>query len=420
MSVVPRLPASLAMRITPSPVWLVSLLLTRDDPAAAVRCLKRLAATSPEIAALLRIDEQLQSGAIPADAIADAMPIPVLQAFVTTGIAPLRHAAKAFNALGCLRLGGALRALVLLRVAAANIASGEDRGWQHEAVLLEIAANDHCARFMARPEVMPEACRTALQEELQAVAGWSLARKVSVLVGQDSPAMPALRARMAGRSLRFQGPSSRSSDLDDTPADLTCVVGYSGPGSLARPVDSIGVSLYKKHKIAAMRGDGLLHHMADVQVPVLNPEDLRQERAFYADLIEKYGASLTNVRWASLNSQMNAGTELFVWMLNCGASSVSVSHLDLFLNRTYPPGYLAGGKAQASRDGPGWQMEEWSQLKSFGYHEPSQQFAIYRAFHPHREVAYDGILDAIVEKPFSAYASALEDGYRVWRGRAEA
>ena len=410
-----HLPLPVAVRLAPSPLQPIHLYLNRSEPATALEYLRVAAEHRPEIRCLLTVDEHLRSATVSGPSAVEAIPTEVFDTLMTCRLDDLHHSARAFNRLGCLRVGGMLRALLLLRLATGNIRGGRDHGWAHDAILLELGQNDYCAAFLERLAKSGDAAHGALKAQAQGTADWDMPRKLAACIDRSAEKSAGHPRSLSGARVRLQGPSQRDSDLAGEAVDMVFTIGYSGPQSLSTAITRAHGSFYRPYKLRAMRSRKQLGCLRELEIAVVTQKgwNLLPPEAFAGA-----GIVCSGVRQRFAFGFLNGGVEALVWVLGAGVSSVSVSHLDLFLNRAYPGGYLPSPfQTRGLRDdGATWQTQEWTTLAVFSDHEPSQQFAIFKSFRQHPQVRYDSVLDGIVAQPFSAYAEALENTYRMWPG----
>ena len=408
-----RLPLRLAVHLAPSPLRPIHVYLNRDQPATALEYLGVAAEHHPEIRGLLAVDEALQSGAVSGPLAVEAIPNEVFGRLVTCRLEDLHQSARAFNRLGCLRIGGMIRALLLLRLATGHIRDGRDHGWAHDVILLELAQNDYFSVLMERLEKSGDPADRALKAQVQETAGWDLSRKLTSYIDRRAEKSNGHPRSLSGARVRLQGPSKRDSNLANEPVDLVLTMGYLGPDALPRAITGPHGSFYRSMQLQALHYRNELGLLRELEIAVV---DQRGWNRLPLESVAGAAVVCSGVRPEFAFASLNGGPEALIWVLGAGASCVSVSHLDLFLNRAYPGGYYydAWQKRGLRRDGATWLKGLWTTLADFGAHQPSQQFAIYRSFRQHPEVRYDSVLDSIVAQPFSAFAEALEKTYRIW------
>lgn len=408
-----RLPLALVARLAPSPMRMISFYLAKADSPRALQYLDHLVRISPEVGCLMRLDERLRRGSISGVDLVDSIPSSILRKLNSYKDVHLNDAARAFNRLGCLRLGGALRGLLLIKLVQQRFRSPAKQGWELDALLLEVSANDYSRRLFSRPELWEDGLDRQVQDRIELLRCSDMLVKLRVFVDSERLPCGEHEASLSGLSVLLQGPSRRESNLAGTPCDVVGTIGYSGAGSLARLVEGRHVSFYRPYKIRAMIAEGLTERFNDVDLAVVTKRGLG---VLEAQFTPECRVACSKVRERFGLGFLNGGTEFLIWLLACDLNRLFVTNVDLFLNPAYPVGYLPSNyqKSHLSKDAAQWQTQSWATLMVFGDHEPSQQYSIYKAFHGYDSVVYDSMLDAIVSAPFSAYAEALEDAYRVW------
>lgn len=383
----------------------------RGDKAKALRYINGVCRRRKDLAEVFERDMNFRQSDSSNAPLTAEMPEDILRELLAQDPVRLEESAKNFSQLSRFRVAAVFRALLLLRAALDNITSGQDDGKQHDAILLEIAANDFCQAILEKPAVIRGSVRKTLLGQLRHASDWSLNRKISVFMDDKAQSSQQQEQPLREKSVRIQGPSNRPSDLSELETDTTAVIGYAGPDSLVCPVARIDVSIYLTHKVLKLYESGRLHVLNDVGLAVVS---IRSEgyRAMFDAVISDYNAIYSNIRTESCNSHTNGGVELFLWVIGAGASCVAITNFDMFTNPSYPSGYISfQSEEKLERSETTWRINKEAAVMDFFTHDPSQQYSIYKCFHPHDEISYDSVLDSIVSAPLSAYIEELEALY---------
>lgn len=405
------LPPEVVAYLLPVRFRIAVRLSLRGDKAKALRYINGVCRRRKDLAEVIERDMQFRqsdstNGPLTADMSED-----VLRGLLAQDPVRLGQSASNFSQLSRFRVAAVFRALLLLRSALDNIASGQDHGKQHDAILLEIAANDFCQAILEKPAVITGSTRETLLGQLRHASDWSLDRKISVFMDDKAQSSQQQEQPLREKSVRIQGPSNRSSDLSELETDATAVIGYAGPDSLVCPVARIDVSMYLTHKVLKLHQDNRLDVLNDVGLAVVSVR-AEKYRAMCDAVISEYNAIYSNIRTKSCDSQTNGGVELFLWVIGAGASRVAITNFDMFTNPSYPSGYISfQAEEKLERSETTWRINKDATVMDFFTHDPSQQYAIYKCFHPHDEISYDSVLDGIISAPLSAYIEELEALY---------
>ena len=381
------------------------------DRTKAQRYINSVCRRKPEIAEMFEHDKNMNASRTLGTPLTAELTDAAIKALLDQETRRLAESTRNLHLLGRVRIAAVFRALLLLRKAMDNIATGRDHGKGHDSILLEIVANDFCQAIMEKPAAIKAPIRERLLEQLGQTSQWDLERKVSVFIDENAPAGRSQDPPLRGKTVMIQGPSNRPSDLEGLAADATAVVGYYGAESLVRSVERVDVSLYPTHKVRKLNNDGRLDIMKDVPLVLLS---LREEknRALCDSVVANYNAQYSNIRLKSCNSTINGGVELFLWVLSADPSCVIITNFDMFTNPSYPSGYIANRpEDRLERDESSWQMKQGEAAIAFVNHDPSQQYSVYKCFHEHDAIRYDSVLDNIISNPLSAHIEELEALY---------
>lgn len=213
----------------------------------------------------------------------------------------------------------------------------------------------------------------------------------------------------SGEKILFVGPSMRDSEPVSTEWPHKVMrVGYLGPSSTADgdewPTD---ISFYRDHKLSGLTTDAMRELFADRQVLLSNlkPSTLSRlpsgSHAFYS----QFSGDVLMQR------QPNAGPEAAMSVLDCGASQVHLTHMDLLLNSAYPPGYVRNNAAKrVSNEGRSLEVEAKCRSMALN-HPPVSQFSMLKLFVQRGVLTADNFLAAILDEPVRAYYARLQDSY---------
>lgn len=405
------------------PAWAVVLLLpirfniplnmtVKGDPEKAVRYIDLVCRRRKDISAVLELDKQCRGLGKSGLHICETLSDKALEALLAEKPAQLSSLAKSLSSLGRFRVAAVLRAILLLRLAMDNNASGKGAGQRYDTTLLEISVNDFCRVIIDRTTVVEDDVMKQVRHQVREVSTWPLDRKISTFIDKNAKTDLDRAAHLRGKSVKIQGPSSRPSDLDDLSADFTAVVGYAGEESLVRPVKRIDLSMYLPHKIRQLDGKGRLEVLQDVGLFVISRRPNEDGAELCDAVLETYDGVYSSIRAANCHSIFNGGVEFFLWMIAAGASKIGITNFDMFTNPVYPSGYVANRpERMLERDEGTWRMKAEVVTGTFTSHDPSQQFSIYKIFADCDGIKYDQVLRDIVSKPLSSYIEKLESLY---------
>lgn len=383
----------------------------KDGRQKALRYLELAGSRRKDTAEVFELDRQARQSIASGTPLTTEMSVDVLRTLLAQKPSELTSNARCFREFGRFRVAAVFRALLLLRSVLDNIALRQDYGKRHDAILLEIIANDFCQAVIEKPGVIQGPVSKTLGLQLKHASEWSLDRKISIFVDADTSVKQRQALPLQGSTVKIQGPSNRTSNLSDLDTDTAAVVGYSGPDSLVCPVERVDVSMYSHHTVRKLRENSRADVVKDVQFPVICTIGSKNRPEFNF-MVSEYGAVYSNIRNESFGSFFNTGVDLFLWVLAAGASRVVVTNFDMFVNQAYPSGYIAkSSEDMLERDAETFRVKREMIGGEFDMHDPSHQYSIYKCFKHHNEIQYDSVLDGIVFNPLSDYINEIEDLY---------
>lgn len=225
------------------------------------------------------------------------------------------------------------------------------------------------------------------------------------------------RPDFSGEKILFVGPSLRDSEPISTEwPDRVMRVGYMGPSSTADgeewPTD---IAFYRNHKLSGLTTDAVRELFADRHVLLsnINQRTLSRlpsgSRAFYSQFS---GAIF-------MQNEPNAGPEAVMCVLDCGASEVHLTHMDLHLNNVYPPGYVRNyAEKRVSNNGRSLEVEAKCRSMALN-HPPVSQFSILKLFVQRGVLTGDDVLTKILGDSVRAYCARLQDSYHPFVGHTD-
>lgn len=392
-----------------------------DVPERGPAYLALVARKKKNIAELVRLDDDLRKGRLNVRDMYDSLSSDTRSNLFTCPIQELSTLSKSFNRVGLLRLAGFIRAITLVRTASDAIRKGTDR--VDGAVIVEISYNDFCDHILSASSKSTQIDLAGVRRAVASTRRLELEKKVNQFKDTDHPEHECIIYEVKGAKIVLQGPSKRSSDLEHTSDDLIAVVG--NVDSLPESVRKAHFLFLAPHNIVSLKKNNAGQKLCDLKWITLSKKWAHKEKRDSAEFIKKQAqiekdlkftsrfcpSMVSNVRSAYLESAFNSGSECFLFFLTLRPVELKVRHVDLFLNPFYRDGHSVLGQVDVKL-ADGWRYSDWHVLKFFGYHEPAQQFSVYKAFLEYPEVKYDSFLKDIVSSPLSEYLAKLEETYR--------
>lgn len=377
----------------------------------------------PELADLLRLDKALREDGLAVGDMYAALR-PETRAFLfACPIRDLSAISKPLNRVGMLRLAGFVRAVALLRLGQRLIMDGVAQ--VPVPLLAEIGGSDYCDHLLAHADVKEHVPHERLSDAVAEVMRPGSFKRLSGYLNPSAEVPERLSRLVRGRRIFLQGPSVRATTLYRGRDDLVGMVGYTGNVNLPSGIEAVDISFLAPHKLFGPRRQEIAKSLSGLKYVILKR---RQDTSISPD--EKIAAKqkdldrldldlLSNFCQAGYSwiepkiafSMLNAGVELFLAMAALSPDKLRLSGFDLFVNPDYQPGYT-GMAAKVTQVDGGWRYDNSERLRTFGQHEPSQQFTVYKAFRGDPAVEYDSVLDDIVSRPLSEYLAMLEAAYR--------
>lgn len=245
--------------------------------------------------------------------------------------------------------------------------------------------------------------------------GESIAREFTVHDFSEEDIVGASKEMFREKKAFVAGPSCRETEACPQENDVTIffALNFAGASSLPEKWRNLNItgSFYASHKLPKMQEDGSIVNIKSLDYIIVKRDvkNIGDVTRFASESSVFY----SQVNYRSIHTELNAGTELLIAIVDLGFKEIELASIDLFLNSKYPSGYKSNRvEGLIERVGSEWKLENKETLRSLGLnHNPAFQYAVYEHFYRKNTFSCDAFLCEVMESGLYSYLGNLERQY---------